>query len=642
MRKPHFLYRPRSAVLPKFFFYFDVETEESYLGKTKQNKMQYAHTFKMGCAAFVRRGIGFRWYSTQWHDMVSPFEFWRWVDEKIPTKSKAVMFAHNVGFDALITNVFVNLPLLGWQLTNYIIDGPPTLLEFQKCPNNCGMRSGKRWRETSGCKEPHRTLEIIDTLNFFRMSLKQLGDAIGTPKGEMPANADGSPDWTILNEPGGRERWFEYNKGDVQVLIDAVQQYLEFITEHNLGSFAITQASQSFTAFRHRFMKHKIFIDDNEEALRISRSAYYGGRVECFKIGAINERVTKFDINSMYPYIMQADTFPTQLAGVWKDVSLSEYQSDLQGKFKYSALCLIETDEPAYPMKKDGKLLFMTGKFLAYLTTPEIDYAFEQGHLKELREVAIYHHDEIFKEFIHYFYNLRLEARKKGDEQQAFFLKILMNSLYGKFGQNGRKWKTLDEVADESEIKIWMEIDADTGAVEQFRQIGRVVQFLEGEEESLNSHPAIAAHITGAARIYLWKLIKIAGGISNVFYIDTDSLFVNDSGREKLNRFLNETELGMLKNEGESTEVVINGLKDYKFGNYYKLKGVREAWNPIEPNVYKLEIFRGFKGALREAGLDTGQVIITRGTKTLTRNYNKGIVQKSGHVTPFQAELAEV
>lgn len=596
----------------------------------------------MGCAAFIRRGIGFRWYSTQWHDMKSPYEYWEWVDSKIPTKSKAVMFSHNVGFDALITNVFVNLPMLGWQLTNYIIDGPPTLLEFQKCPNNCGMRSGKKWRETSGCKEPHRTLEIIDTLNFFRMSLKQLGDAIGTPKGEMPATADGKPDWTILNEPGGRERWFEYNKGDVQVLIDAMQQYLEFITEHNLGSFAITQASQSFTAFRHRFMKHKIFIDDNEEALRISRNAYYGGRVECFKIGKISERVTKFDINSMYPYIMQADTFPTQLAGVWKDVSLSEFENDLQGKFKYSALCLIKTDEPAYPIKKDGKLLFMTGEFLAHLTTAEIDYAHEQGHLKELREVAIYHHDEIFKEFIHYFYNLRLEARKQGDEQQAFFLKILMNSLYGKFGQNGRKWKTLDEVADTSEIKIWMEIDADTGEVEQYRQIGRVVQFLEGEEESLNSHPAIAAHITGAARIYLWKLIKIAGGISNVFYIDTDSLFVNDSGREKLNRFLNETELGMLKNEGESTEVEINGLKDYKFGNYYKLKGVREAWNPIEPNVYKLEIFRGFKGALREAGLDTGQVIITRGTKTLTRNYNKGIVQKSGHVTPFQAELAEV
>ena len=46
-----------------------------------------------------------------------------------------------------------------------------------------------------------------------------------------------------------------------------MQEYIAFIDEHKLGAFQITQAAQSFTAYRHRFMQEPIFIDDNEKAL---------------------------------------------------------------------------------------------------------------------------------------------------------------------------------------------------------------------------------------------------------------------------------------------------------------------------------------------------------------------------------------
>ena len=453
----------------------------------------------------------------------------------------------------------------------------------------------------------------------------------------MPKNVDGSPDWSILEQPNGREIWFTYNKQDVKILIDAIQSFIEFIEIHRLGSFAITQASQSFTAFRTKFMKHKIFLDSNEQALSISRKAYYGGRVECLKIGKITGTTYKLDINSMYPGVMARGTFPTKLVSVWNDVSLDEYKERIIGQFKYTAECVINTKTPAYPKKDEqGRLIFPTGTFTANLSTPEIEFAYKRNDLVSINSIALYEHEPLFKDFVEYFYNLRLEAKAKGDEIESFFLKILMNSLYGKFGQNGRKWKTMDETADEDDIKVWLEIDADTGEIEHYRQIGNVIQLLQKEEESLNSHPAIAAHITAQARIDLWTLIEKAGR-ENVFYCDTDSLFTNKRGLDKLTNELDDIELGKLKNEGETTNCIIRGLKDYVFGSTERIKGVKRPDRQMSENTYALEIFRGLNGSLREA--DFRRVIITRGEKTLTRKYHKGIVKESGEVQPFELEL---
>jgi hypothetical protein len=52
--------------------------------------------------------------------------------------------------------------------------------------------------------------------------------------------------------------------------------------------------------------------------------------------------------------------------------------------------------------------------------------------------------------------------------------------------------------------------------------------------------------------------------------------------------------------------------------------------------VYRLEVFRGLKGALRDH--DMNRMIVTRGVKRLTRIYNKGIVNTDGSVSPFELD----
>jgi hypothetical protein len=330
---------------------------------------------------------------------------------------------------------------------------------------------------------------------------------------------------------------------------------------------------------------------------------------------------------------MKSHEYPVKLKGVWGAVDIPTFERNLYGRWKYSAEVELETNEPAYPYYQNERLVFPIGRFSTFLTTPEIDYAYRHGHLRHIKRIAFYSSASIFTAFVNYFYGLRMRAKADGDETQSFFLKIIMNSLYGKFGQNGRKWKTSDKPADFDDIKIWSDIFVDTGEVTQFRQVGKVIQMLEQNAESMNSHPAIAAHITGESRIYLWELIKQAGR-ENTYYCDTDSLFVNDRGMQNLHSVLNNDRLGALKVEDVSDRLVVRGLKDYEFGETIKLKGVRDPTNPVAPNTYRLVQFRGLKGALRH--FDLSRVIITEGTKTLTRNYTKGIVTRNGKVKPLE------
>lgn len=628
--------------MPHRMIFFDVETDLVPIGKTRTGKEQIEQVFREGMAAYVRRKTKTtEFFEPRWFEFKrgEVNMFWEWVSNLCPEKTKTYMFAHNVGFDFPVTKGFEHLERLGWFITSFIIDDPPTMLNFEWCPVKCGTSSGRSWRAESACNRPHKSLVILDTLNYFRMSLKALGAAVGTYKLEMPALADGSPDWSA--DP---DVWREYNKQDVQVLIDAMQEYMRFINRHDLGSFRVTQASQSFTAFRHRFMKHQILIDDNEKALTTARGAYYGGRVEAFQRGEIiGPKSYKLDINSMYPFVMHDFTYPTKLVSHWKNVSISEYNERIRPQFKSCAYVKINVpmDDPAFPKHMDGKLVFPCGKFYTYLSTPEINYAIDKGYLDEIIHIAFYEHEPIFKEFIDYFYTLRLEAKEKGNEKDQFFLKIMMNSLYGKFGQNGKKWENESTSSDDGSdrFNVWADIDAESGDVTHYRQIGRLVQRLAGLAESQDSHPAIASHITADARMYLWKLINMAGK-ENVYYCDTDSVFTNENGRDRLHSVLDNTRLGALKVEAETTRLIVNGLKDYSFGNTIALKGVRDPHNPVAPNVYKLEIFRGLKGALREH--DLNRMIVTRGVKRLTRIYNKGVVNPDGSVTPFELDEKEM
>jgi len=276
-----------------------------------------------------------------------------------------------------------------------------------------------------------------------------------------------------------------------------------------------------------------------------ARPITVGGRVELFKHGTYdNTIIYKLDINSMYPGIMASSNMPVKWVGTkYAPGKISLMYS--MHRYLCFAHVALDTPEPAYPVKYKKKLIFPTGRFTTYLAPAELQYAYDHGHIKSVEYLITYKPAVIFDDYIDYFYKLRLEYKKEGNKAFDFITKRMMNSLYGKFGQKIDSLIFEDEVAEERYECISV-IDKDTKEWHKELTIGHSRKvYREAAEEGYNSFVAISAQVTSLARIQLWKLIKMCG-IENMYYCDTDSLFVNQAGFMALTDDIDNKALGML------------------------------------------------------------------------------------------------
>lgn len=597
-RFPHYLKANSQQERPSNAIFVDTETRSKRLDDKRTEAVLW---FGFGC--YTRRLKDGKWSAGDWLKFSKAGQFWDWVEMQARPKTKLYIYAHNLGFDGLVLRIFGEMEARGYTITRLILDDPPTSITFRK---------------------DKITIQVVDTLNHYRMPLEQLGDEMGIAKLDMP------------EQTAPKAEWDEYCKRDVEVIRQAMLVWWDMVYQGDLGNYQVTIASQAMTAFRHRFMPVPVFIDANVEALELARACYKGARTECFWLGESEDRYYTVDVNSMYPWVMRDAELPYKLIGHYRRFGVDDLGRLLED-YSMCAEVEIDTDEPAYPFHYDGKLIFPVGRFTAFLTSKEVEYALSKNHIREVRQVALYDRAILFKEYVGYFYNLRQDYNDRGNKAFGFVCKIMLNSLYGKWGQNGRKWEEYER-AEFSRFGVWDYFDATNDESYRFRQIGRIIQRLEKDGESRESHPAIAAHITANARLFLWELINRAGR-ANVLYCDTDSLIVTQKGLDRLAGYMDEKTLGKLKLEGTADYLSIRGLKDYKFGDKQRIKGVKRKAIEIAPGVYEQDQFRGFTGWL--ASGDVERVVITRVQKHMKRNYSKGILTESGWIRPLRLPIEE-
>ena len=598
MRRPHVLRRNKNCEMPHEAIWVDTETSPEI-----QPDGSERHVLDFGYAAYSRTRNTDEWIEPQWLRFTTIEQFWEWALSRLHGKSKLNIFAHNWAFDAPVLDTFNVLPDEGYKLTGSVIQSPPVIL---------------KWR-----KKPH-TISMIDTLNIWRMPLKKLGQSIGLPKLEMPPR--GAP----------IEDWNAYGKRDTEIIMEACFRWWQFLKDNDLGGFAATLAAQSIRTYRHKFMSHQILIDDNEKALTLARESLHGGRTECFYIGKVKHKVYKLDINSEYPSVMQKEMMPRKLVGHYKNIAIDDIKSWLKF-YCITAKCVIETSEAVFPVVQDKKLIFPVGTFEAVLSTPEIRYALKHKLIKKVTECNIYEKAVLFKKYINYFYQYRRECIEAGNEVDAANAKMLLTNLYGKFAQKGTIYKKEYDTA-ETDIKVWTELDAETGEIYNYRQYAKIVEVLERETESRDSHPAIAAHITAHARMLLWGLMQRCGQ-GNYVYCDTDSLWTNKAGYERLEAHCHDTELGKLKLEGVHDDVTIYGAKDYIVDGSARIKGIRATAEKIDEHTFKQVKFTTLIGLLRKG--DLSAPLVSQVTKHLQRQYTKGIVDNKGDVKPIRLASCE-
>jgi hypothetical protein len=152
-----------------------------------------------------------------------------------------------------------------------------------------------------------------------------------------------------------------------------------------------------------------------------------------------------------------------------------------------------------------------------------------------------------FSEFIQENMQEKIIGKETKDKPREIFAKLLMNSSYGKFGQNPEHFKDyLFRYPGEELPSDFWELSQDYGDVEIYEKPANAESYYD---------VATAASVTSAARAVLLDAIQNAKGI---IYCDTDSL-VCESYNGRIDPFA----LGAWDMETQGTAAYIAGKKLY-------------------------------------------------------------------------------
>jgi hypothetical protein len=620
-RVPHVMKPQTRTTFPENLLFFDTETKAKRLpGLPKRENLELL--FGYATAYHLDNG-----YDSRREEIVfrTGEQFIEFVIKRMVPKKTLHCFAHNLPFDATIADLWHNIQRYGFEIDFIVFDDPPNYLSL-------------KYKDMRVC--------FIDTFNYFKGSVKDLGKSVGIDKQDMPLTDKITP------------KFIEYCRTDVEIISEAIKAMSLWLKDNDLGSFSVSIASISLNTFRRRFMTHDIYIHDRQSVLDRERASYFGGIVRNFYIGKVKETpIYKLDVNSLYPSVM-LEEYPTKHLRSFVGLSQSDMVK-LSVDYAILADVTVNAKRLPYPKLVNGKLCEVLGRFRCCLCGPELLRAIELQEIEICHSFDIYDKAPIFKSYIDYFYNYRLECKARGDEAGQIFAKFLMNSLYGKFGQKATEWVPFCE--ENIHYFYWdygLEYPPPGKKVKPLSgmETGTYVWYPEGMPihctvRSLNGHaeikvkrgehhsssPIIASYVTAYGRERLRGLIAIAEE-RNVYYCDTDSLFVNQLGYELLSASgeIDPKKLGKLKLEKTIAKARFERPKDYVLDGNITKKGMKNKAVMLKDGSYIQLQFEGLKSVLKRGG--DPHITLSTVKKRNRSAYNKGIVLPNGRVQLFTLE----
>jgi hypothetical protein len=274
------------------------------------------------------------------------------------------------------------------------------------------------------------------------------------------------------------------------------------------------------------------------------------------------------------------------------------------------------------------------GDYWTTLAGPELVQAKDLGAIKDVRGWARYELRDIFTGFVDFFWNYRLEQKKLGNTINADLAKLLMNGLYGKFGQQTSAWTDRPDIPYSGKLGLWGDDTFSDGGFPWFRNVGHCVQQFTGKQEHPFAFPAIAAYVTSYARELMRMYRKVAGE-RNCYYLVTDALFVNQSGFDNLthSNLIHESELGSLRVKHSADIGEFTALHHYKIGEH-AVNGSRKKSARANPDGSFSELqFESFEKVLMRQ--PDGSVHVKPVTKRYSKEYKRGTRQDDGWIKPL-------
>ena len=360
-------------------------------------------------------------------------------------------------------------------------------------------------------------MEFRDSLQIFHSKLEAIGKMVGIMKGHEALRA------------GVDQVLMDYCITDCEICGKAMIYYWNMCREktHNQINFGwMTSASTAYNLWK-KFAMGKLNMTANEYNEKFTMEGAPDWLRSCYKgatplldpeiVWEILEDILVFDVNSMYPFMMATQWLPIGKGEPITEDELRQCDFKLKGAVwcaKVRMHIQIKEGKRACFLVKDGS---DDGTLRISVGDDEIHYITNVDYrlIKENYDIYYFEIEEAVKynavrglpaKFIREWYKIKTDAGKNGDNALKIFAKLVLNSLYGKFGSN-TIFDEYDYAFNEETERISV---VNTGVSKS-----KTVFYLPW-----------AVWTTSYARLLITRAIN-ALGWDNVCYTDTDSLHVH-------------------------------------------------------------------------------------------------------------------
>jgi DNA polymerase type B, organellar and viral len=504
---------------------------------------------------------------------------------KIESGSKTLIYAHNLsGFYGIL--IFKHLLSLG-KVEPLLFNGKLITIKVTV---------------KGSTKSENKVLVFKDSFLLLPLSLRKLCLAFDTivPKGYLPfkltnifytgvlpkfeywsgislgvyeslASENKGKFWSFQQEA------IKYCKLDCATLHEIITKFNDLIfNEFKVDAHkALTLPALAMRIYKTHYMpKDTIYQLLGKPDINI-RKSYTGGAVDVYiphnrisaffsKVKGVFTKLYSYDVNSLYPFIMATNDMP-----IGKPIA---FEGDIRrvdpnafGFFNCKITSPEYLEHPILQRKIKTSSGYRTIAALGgsagtgWIFSKEMDNAMKYGYQFEILNGYEFEKGNIFKEYVLKLYNLRQEYVK--GHAMNLIAKLLMNSLYGKFGMKLESTEIMmyDSTNEETVQELHEYVDLFGEKIENILKldnyyifIRKIMLVLNYNEEldmyhGLDVNIAIASAITAGARIHMSTFKNNPN--FNLYYSDTDNAVIDqelpehmvgkDLGQMKLEHIIN-------------------------------------------------------------------------------------------------------
>jgi hypothetical protein len=370
-----------------------------------------------------------------------------------------------------------------------------------------------------------------------------------------------------------------------------------------------TLSSLAFAIFRTKYLKPNTIPLIDGEIYKHIRLSYTGGACDVYKPFGTN--IKGYDVNGLYPSRMAEQGMPvgnpTHFIG-----DISKYEEDPFGFFEVDVTAPLELNVPILQIRMKVENVYRTiapvGSWTGWYFSEELKEAKKLGYTYKIRSGYLFEKKTIFKEFIEDLYKYK-ENSERNSAQYTIF-KLLMNSLYGRFGMNPLMENHM--ILPANEASKYHEDDSDKWIVSNIIDLKNgkeLISFFDlkdslkddNNKRKINISIPISSAITSYSRIFMSYFKNIPG--INLYYSDTDSIYIDQLLDSK---YISETAIGKFKLERIFKRAIFltpkfyGGIilnKENKYTEHVKNKGLK---NPIRFNKLYQLLFKNNKIQLEQ------------------------------------------